>query len=235
MGCPSPSGGWGHKEGLSCEAVTRSVGAEKDLPCTGHLAAVQPGVPPPASSPPGPSEMPLVLALCPLPSSHQLVTASSLGWQGSSGPRASCCLQRPALPSSFPRPGEAQRPRQPERPGPGPALPPGSCRCARSGAPRSLRRCAGWEPSGKGWAGSRAVLPAGCGPGLAGPLRLLAPKADKSGGGRVCVPRSGAGCSAPFCRVLPAQTTILRCSGGIWLSLGSPWPRGVSAAEVVSP
>lgn len=43
-----------------------------------------------------------VFAPCPLPSSHQLGTASSLRWPGSSRPTANSCIQRPALPS-FPR------------------------------------------------------------------------------------------------------------------------------------
>lgn len=52
--------------------------------------------------PPGPYAVQPVLTPCPLPSSHQLGTASSLCWRGSSGPTASSCIQRPAL-LSFPR------------------------------------------------------------------------------------------------------------------------------------
>jgi len=65
--------------------------------------------------PPAPSsaiETPPVPAPRPLPSSHQLVTASSLRWRGASRPGASSRVPRPALPS-FPRLREPRLLRQP--------------------------------------------------------------------------------------------------------------------------
>lgn len=181
---------WGCCPQRGCGGVPSLCRASHHLPAWG---------PPTSSSPPRPSEMPLVLAPCPLPSSHQLVTASSLGWPGSSRPTASSCIQHPVLPS-FPRLGEPQLLRQPRLPGSGPAHSPSPCRAVllatdllavpspcwggwigrteQSGSLRSrfalrnnrawprLTCCRGWDPAGKGWAGSGAVLPAGCGPGL---------------------------------------------------------------------
>lgn len=94
--------------------------------------------------------MPPVLALCPLPSSHQLVTASSLGWLGSSRPAASSCIQRPALPS-FPR--LARAPAPPAARAPSPAW------GQRSLRPRAGLRCrpgSCWampSPCWGGWGG----------------------------------------------------------------------------------
>lgn len=170
----------GHREGPSCGDVTQRGcrGAHSQHKASRHFPAWSA-----PTLPPGPYEMQPVLAPCPLPSSHQLGTASSLCWQSSSRRTASSCIQRPALPS-FPRLAEprleasaASIPvpawgaaghawpcwggwgaKQSRSFGSGFAL--GTIALAPS---ESLRWVGlGW----KGWAGRGAALPAGCGPGL---------------------------------------------------------------------
>lgn len=89
--------------------VTHSVDAEELIPGIGIIPSLPRPECPHSVLPPGPYEMQPVLAACPLPSSHQLGTASSLCWQGSSRPSASSCIQRPELPTPRRAPAGGQR------------------------------------------------------------------------------------------------------------------------------
>lgn len=107
---------------------------------------------------------------------------------------------RPALPPSPCRAGEL--PAMPGRAGeggePSKADPLGAGLLSEQSRSPRPTRCGGWDSAGKGWAGRRAVLPAGCGPGLALPLAFrLGMWREEAGPACPVVGLGAGGCSAP--------------------------------------
>lgn len=204
---------WGHREGPSCGDVTHSMDAEEHIPGIGHPVTSPPGVPPPSRlghmqcsrsslparcqaaisweqlpvcagrAPAGPQPAPVSS----VPRSRASHASRSPGW-------------RPALPPSPCRAGEL--PAMPGRAGeggePSKADPLGaSLLSEQSRSPRPTR-CGGWDSAGKGWAGRRAVLPAGCGPGLAVPFAFrLRMWREEAGPACPVVGLAAGGCLAP--------------------------------------
>lgn len=183
------------------------------IPGTGHPIISPPGVPPPSclghlkcsrsslparcqaaisweqlpvcagGAPAGPQPAPVSS----VPRSRASHASRSPGW-------------RPALPPSPCRAGEL--PAMPGRAGEGgePSIadPLGAGLLSEQSRSPRPTRCGGWDSAGKGWAGCRAVLPAGCGPGLAVPLAFpLGMWREEAGPACPIVGLRAAGCSAP--------------------------------------
>lgn len=234
--CPAGRGSTGRahpsiRGGSEDTAKGRAVGihgvdAEERIPGTGHPVTSPTGVPPPSRlghmqrsrsslparcqaaisweqlpvcagrDPAGPRPAP-VSSVPRSPASH---ASRSPGWRPALPPSPCRTGELPAMPG---RAGEGGEPSRADPLGAGLLL-------EQSRSPRPTR-CGGWDSAGKGWAGHRAVLPAGCGPALAVLLTFrIRMWREEAGPACPVVGLSAGGCSAPgHCpRVLRKDLTL---------------------------